>query len=51
MDKKEIKNTDTENKIFEPLFNIEGIDNISVYEKHGGYLALKKAFKRKNPSF
>jgi NADH-quinone oxidoreductase subunit F len=47
MDKKEIKNTNTENKIFEPLFNIERIENISVYEKHGGYLALKKAFKEK----
>ncbi len=47
MEKKEIRNSETENKIFEPLFNIKGIENMEVYEKHGGYLALKKAFKEK----
>ncbi len=36
-----------ENKIFEPLFSIEGIENIEVYEEHGGYKALREALKMK----
>ncbi len=41
------ENKEIETKIFEPLFSIEGIEKIDVYEKNGGYLALKKAFKNK----
>ena len=41
------ENKEIETKIFEPLLSIEGIEKIDVYEKNGGYLALKKAFKNK----
>jgi len=39
----------TKKRIFEPLFEIEGIENIDKYIKNGGYQALKKALK-KNPA-